>query len=97
MAMTLERIDIDDPEVDGDDAQRLLYRGEPFTGEAEEYIDGHRVSVTRYTEGIKDGPYRHRYKNGVLQAVGVMRMGFLAGESLRWHANGLLAQKTTLQ
>ncbi|MFD7631317.1 toxin-antitoxin system YwqK family antitoxin [Streptomyces sp. NPDC059851] len=91
--MTLERIDIDDPEVDGDYAQRLLYRGELFTGEAEEHLDGCRVGITRYTDGIKDGPYRHWYKSGVLQAEGVMRMGFLAGESLRWHANGTLAKK----
>ncbi|MER6786836.1 hypothetical protein ABT330_19845 [Streptomyces sp. NPDC000658] len=32
------RIDVDDPEVNMDDAQRLLYRGELFTGEVTEYL-----------------------------------------------------------
>ncbi|MFG2138110.1 hypothetical protein [Streptomyces sp. NPDC048650] len=30
------RIDVDDPDVDMDHVQRLLYRGEPFTGEVAE-------------------------------------------------------------
>ncbi|MEV6570338.1 hypothetical protein [Streptomyces sp. NPDC051577] len=79
--------------MDGDYGQRLLYKGELFTGEAEEYLAGRRVSVTTYTQGIKDGPYWHWFASGVLQATGVMRSGFLAGEALRWHENGVLAQR----
>ncbi|WP_405448164.1 toxin-antitoxin system YwqK family antitoxin [Streptomyces erythrochromogenes] len=89
----MHRIDIDDPDVDGDYAHRLLYRGELFTGEAEEFVAGRRVSLTTYKEGIKDGLYRQWYASGALQAEGVMRMGLLAGEARRWHENGVLAQR----
>lgn len=54
--LNMQRIDLDDPEVDLDYAQRLLYRGELFTGEAEEYLAGHRVSLVTYTDGYRDGP-----------------------------------------
>ncbi|MER5779352.1 hypothetical protein ABT144_34725 [Streptomyces sp. NPDC002039] len=93
MTSRVRRIDVDDPDVDGDYSHRLLYRGEPFTGEAEEYLAGRRVSVTSYTEGLKDGPHRHWYPSGALQAEGVMRSGFLAGEARRWHENGVLARR----
>ncbi|MFJ3833653.1 toxin-antitoxin system YwqK family antitoxin [Streptomyces sp. NPDC090046] len=89
----MHRIDIDDPEVDADYAHRLLYHGELFTGEAEEFVAGRRLSLTTYREGIKDGPYRQWYASGVLQAEGVMRTGRLAGEARRWHENGVLAQR----
>lgn len=42
------RIDIDDPDVDMDQGQRVLYRGEPFTGEAEERLGGVVVSLDSY-------------------------------------------------
>ncbi|MFI2432196.1 hypothetical protein [Streptomyces sp. NPDC018693] len=44
----MRRIDIDDPDVDLDYAQRLLYRGALFTGEVEEFLAGHRVSLVTY-------------------------------------------------
>ncbi|WP_329444159.1 hypothetical protein OG906_18330 [Streptomyces sp. NBC_01426] len=40
------------------------------------------MSVTTYTQGIKDGPYWHGFASGVLQATGVMRSGFPWREKL---------------
>ncbi|MER5436936.1 hypothetical protein [Streptomyces sp. NPDC002588] len=37
MMAEVHRINIDDPEVDMDMGRRLLYCGEPFTGEVEEF------------------------------------------------------------
>ncbi|MER7399616.1 hypothetical protein ABT381_29365 [Streptomyces sp. NPDC000151] len=48
----MKRIDIDDPDVDMDHGQRLLYRGELFTGEAEERLGGVVVSVDAYLDGL---------------------------------------------
>ncbi|MFF4571326.1 hypothetical protein [Streptomyces sp. NPDC001410] len=53
---TAQRIDIDDPEVDMDEAQRLLYRGTPLTGEVTEHLTGKLVSLEVYVDGIQDGP-----------------------------------------
>lgn len=89
----MQRIDLDDPEVDLDYAQRLLYRGELFTGEVEEYLAGHRVSLVTYREGLRDGPFREWYKSGALRAEGTMKMGSLVGEYKNWHENGVLAEK----
>ncbi|WSQ09217.1 hypothetical protein OG604_16365 [Streptomyces sp. NBC_01231] len=88
----LPRVSLDDPDVDLDYGLRLLYRGEPFTGEVEEYLAGHRVSLVTYEDGFRDGPYREWYKDGTLSAEGVMRMGFVSGEFKRWHPNGVLAK-----
>ncbi|WP_308406940.1 hypothetical protein [Streptomyces sp. AC555_RSS877] len=91
--VSVKRIRLDDPEVDLDYAQRLLYRGELFTGEVEEYLAGHRVSLVTYTDGYRDGPFREWFKSGVLRAEGTMRMGSLSGEYKSWHENGVLATK----
>jgi MORN repeat protein len=88
-----QRIDLDDPHVDLDHAQRLLYRGELFTGEVEECLAGHRVSLMAYTDGYRDGPFREWYKSGVLRAQGTMKTGSLSGEYKSWHENGVLAEK----
>lgn len=89
----MQRIDIDDDEVDMDPAQRLLYRGELFTGEAEELQAGVRISLDTYTDGILDGPTREWYRDGTPRSAGTMRMGFPSGEFLQWHPNGQLAVK----
>ncbi|GGZ80762.1 toxin-antitoxin system YwqK family antitoxin [Streptomyces echinoruber] len=89
----MRRINVGDPEVDIDYDHRLLYADEPFTGEAEEYLNGHRVSLAMYKDGYPDGPYREWYEDGVLRAEGVMRMGLVSGEFKRWHPNGVLAAK----
>ncbi|MFI2432195.1 toxin-antitoxin system YwqK family antitoxin [Streptomyces sp. NPDC018693] len=87
------RIDIDDDEVDVAFDQRLLYAGEPYTGEVVEHLAGSMVSLITYADGFKDGPYREWYENGTLRAEGVMRMGFVSGEFKRWHSNGCLARR----
>jgi hypothetical protein len=51
----VKRINIDDPQVDMDMSRRLLYRGELFTGEVEEYLGGARVSLETYVDGLADG------------------------------------------
>jgi antitoxin component YwqK of YwqJK toxin-antitoxin module len=91
--MNMRRIDIDDDGVDIGFDHRLLYAGEPYTGEAEEHLAGHLVSRVTYADGFRDGPYREWYKDGTLSAEGVMRRGFVSGESNRWHPNGVLAQR----
>jgi antitoxin component YwqK of YwqJK toxin-antitoxin module len=89
----MRRIDIADPDVDLDYDQRLLYRGELFTGEVEENLAGHRVSLETYTDGHRDGPFHSWYKSGTRRSEGTMRRGFVSGESKSGHENGLLAQK----
>ncbi|MEU8292163.1 hypothetical protein [Streptomyces pseudogriseolus] len=92
MAITL-RIDIDDPDVDMDDAQRLLYRGEPFTGEVTEHLQGKLVSLDVYRDGIQDGLSREWYKDGTPRSEGTVRDGLPRGEFREWHANGVLASR----
>ncbi|MGW9137208.1 MULTISPECIES: toxin-antitoxin system YwqK family antitoxin [unclassified Streptomyces] len=85
------RIDIDDPDVDMDQGQRVLYRGELFTGEAEERLGGVVVSLDSYVAGVQDGPSREWYKDGTLRSEGTARMGLPVGVSKEWHPNGTLA------
>ncbi|MFF3061605.1 toxin-antitoxin system YwqK family antitoxin [Streptomyces sp. NPDC057909] len=85
------RIDIDDPDVDMDPGQRVLYRGELFTGEAEERLEGVVVSLDSYVAGVQDGPSREWYKDGTLRSEGTARMGLPVGVSKEWHPNGTLA------
>lgn len=87
------RIDIDDPEVDMDAAQRLLYRGTPFTGEVTEHLAGRLVSLDVYVDGVQDGPSREWYGDGTLRSEGTVRNGLPCGESKEWHFNGVLASR----
>jgi antitoxin component YwqK of YwqJK toxin-antitoxin module len=87
------RIDIDSPEVDMDEAQRLLYRGDLFTGEAAEYLAGKLVSLDHYTDGVQDGLSREWYPDGTLRSQGQLREGMPCGEFKEWHANGVLASR----
>ncbi|MBT2492758.1 hypothetical protein J7E96_30465 [Streptomyces sp. ISL-96] len=87
------RIDVDDPEVDMDDAQRLLYRGELFTGEVAEYSSGSLVSLDKYTKGIQDGLSREWYADGTIRSEGTVRSGLPRGEFKEWHPNGVLASR----
>lgn len=89
----MQRIDIDDDDVDMDAAQRLLYRGELFTGEVEEKQNDVRISLDTYTAGILDGPSYEWYPDGSQKSEGVMLMGFPTGEFMEWHPNGQLAVK----
>ena len=90
---TTRRIDIDSPEVDMDEAQRLLYQGELFTGEAVEYMAGKMVSLDHYTDGVQDGLSREWYPDGTLRSEGRLREGLPCGEFREWHANGVLASR----
>ncbi|WP_329339600.1 hypothetical protein OG252_28265 [Streptomyces sp. NBC_01352] len=90
-----ERINIDDPEVDMDLEQRLLYRGQPFTGEVEEYLGSARVSLESYVDGLPDGPSWEWYKDGTLESEVTVRKGRAVGVAKRWHQNGVLASERT--
>ncbi|MDT0309866.1 hypothetical protein RM780_23345 [Streptomyces sp. DSM 44917] len=90
--ITLQRINIDDPNVDNDFGHRLLYQGRPFTGEVEEYQGDSLISRETYTDGIKDGLTCEWYRDGTLRAEGIIRKGLVAGEFRRWHPNGTLAK-----
>lgn len=92
----MRRIDIDGPEVDMDMGQRLLYRGELFTGEVVEYQRGALVSLNTYKDGVEDGPTREWYMDGTLRSEGVMRDGVPVGELQSWHPNGRLAARMTM-
>ena len=59
----MRRVDVDDPDADGDPAHRVLYRGEPFTGEVAEYVDGQMVYLDVYVEGIRDGLSPGRFQS----------------------------------
>ncbi|MEU1520538.1 hypothetical protein ABZ490_52080 [Streptomyces sp. NPDC005811] len=87
------RIDVDDPEVDMDNRQRLLFRGELFTGEAVEHQDGALVSLECYEEGLRHGPNREWYEDGRLRSEGTARRGRPVGVSRAWHPSGLLAHE----
>ncbi len=58
----LRKIDVDDPDVDMDDTQRLLYRGELCTGEVVEYLNGVLVSQDMYVPGLPDGLTREKLR-----------------------------------
>ncbi|MFJ5673959.1 toxin-antitoxin system YwqK family antitoxin [Streptomyces sp. NPDC093097] len=87
------RIDVDGPDVDMDDAQRLLYRGEPFTGEVAEHQSGHLISLDEYTDGILNGHSREWYQDGTLRSEGIVRDGQAVGEFKEWHPNGALKSR----
>jgi len=87
----MKRIDIDDVEVDMDQNRRLLYGGELFTGEVEEYLGGARVSLETYVEGLAHGPSREWYKDGMLRSEGTVRRACAVGVWRGWHPNGTLA------
>lgn len=76
-----------------DDGQRLLYRGEPFTGEVTEHLGGKLVSLDVYVEGVQSGPSREWYKDGALRSEGTVRDGLPRGEFREWHPNGTLASR----
>lgn len=86
-----KRIDIDDPDVDMDAGQRLLYQGELFTGEVEERLGDRVISLDVYVDGIQDGIEREWYEDGTLRSEGLVRRGRAVGFCREWHQNGTLA------
>ncbi|MEU6915635.1 toxin-antitoxin system YwqK family antitoxin [Streptomyces olindensis] len=89
----VQRIDIDDPEVDMDDSERLYHRGGPFTGEVTEHLGERLVSLDGYVDGYKNGPSREWYQDGTLRSEGTLREGMPVGEFREWHPNGALAAR----
>ncbi|MER5812500.1 hypothetical protein ABT143_30675 [Streptomyces sp. NPDC002033] len=87
------KIDIGDPDVDMDDAQRLLYKSQLYAGEVVEYAGGSLVSQDSYVSGRQDGISREWYKNGVLRSEGVVRAGKPQGEFREWHSSGTLKSR----
>jgi antitoxin component YwqK of YwqJK toxin-antitoxin module len=92
------RIDIDGDEVSYDDAQRLLYRDELFTGEAAEYGPGRvMVALVSYVRGQEDGQAREWFPDGTLMSEGTSRKGYPVGIWRTWHWNGRLAEETVFE
>lgn len=87
---SVNRIDIDDPDVEMDIGQRMLYQGELFTGEVVEYVDEQIVYLDVYTEGIRDGLSQGWYPDGSRKSLGNVRNGMPRGEFKEWHPNGIL-------
>jgi antitoxin component YwqK of YwqJK toxin-antitoxin module len=92
----VERIDIDGPDVDYDESQLLLYRGEYFTGEAVEYFpDGRLWTLKTFVNGFEDGPTRQWFQDGSLQSEGVSKRNYAVGEWKTWFPNGRLEHVST--
>ena len=90
---SVERIDIDDPDVDMDEGLRLLYKGGLYTGETEEFMGNVRVSLETYADGVSDGPSFMWFQDGTLQSVATFRKGRQYGEAVAWHSNGVRARR----
>jgi len=90
----VKRIDIEDDAVEYADDMRLLYRGEPFTGEAVELVGEQLLTQQFYVEGIRHGPEREWWLDGgALKSEGEMRHGSPVGVYRAWHHNGQLAEE----
>ncbi|MER8085413.1 toxin-antitoxin system YwqK family antitoxin [Streptomyces sp. NPDC087532] len=76
-----------------DQGQRLLYRGELFTGEVEERLGDAVVSLDSYVAGVQHGPSREWYEDGTLRSEATAREGRPVGVSREWHPNGVLASE----
>lgn len=93
MMASERRIDIDDPDVDMDMGQRMLYRGSLFTGEMAEYQDGVLIGLDVYFDGIRDGLSQAWYPDGSLRYEGSIHRGAPLGEFKEWHPNGFLKSR----
>ncbi|MFF4495403.1 toxin-antitoxin system YwqK family antitoxin [Streptomyces sp. NPDC001546] len=89
----VQRVDIDDPDVDMDMGNRMLYHGELFTGEMAEYVDDQVVCLDVYVDGIKNGLSRMWYPDGAPKLEGTVVNGSARGEFREWHPNGRLKSR----
>lgn len=89
----VQRIDIDDPDVEMDTGQRLRYQGALFTGEAAEYLDDRIVYLDVYADGIRDGLSQGWYPDGSRKSLGTVRKGTPSGEFKEWHPDGALKSR----
>ncbi|BDT85158.1 hypothetical protein FMUAM8_09220 [Nocardia cyriacigeorgica] len=87
----MKRIDLNIDETDSGDDLRLMYNGEPFTGEAVEAVGDQLLSQEFYVDGIAHGTTREWWPNGQLKMEGQVRHGLEYGVFRRWHENGQLA------
>jgi antitoxin component YwqK of YwqJK toxin-antitoxin module len=88
----IERIMLDDAEYDNSD--RLIYRGEPFTGIAVEVdSDGVLEAESTYRSGVQDGVDRAYRRDGTIKAEDIYRYGIMV-ESREWHPTGQLAYES---
>ncbi|MBF6289201.1 hypothetical protein IU457_23840 [Nocardia cyriacigeorgica] len=87
----MKRIDLNIDETDSGDDLRLMYNGEPFTGEAVESVGDQLLSQEFYVDGIAHGTTREWWPNGQLKMEGQLRHGLECGVFRRWHENGQLA------
>ncbi|KZM75405.1 toxin-antitoxin system YwqK family antitoxin [Nocardia terpenica] len=86
-----KRINADFDPISWDVNDRLMYQGEPFTGEVVETLGDKILSQQSYVNGIPHGPDREWWPNGTLESEGQMRDGRPYGIYRRWHENGQLA------
>ncbi|WP_371677981.1 toxin-antitoxin system YwqK family antitoxin [Streptomyces sp. NBC_01276] len=89
----MQRVDTDDPDVDMDMGNRVLYLDELFTGEVAEYQDGQLVCLDVYLDGIRNGLSRMWYPDGTLKLEGNVLNGVAVGEFREWHPNGILKSR----
>ncbi|MFK8851044.1 toxin-antitoxin system YwqK family antitoxin [Streptomyces sp. Ac-502] len=71
-------------------AQRLLFRGEPFTGEVAEYHGGSLTSLNEFSDGVLHGRCREWYRDGTPRSEGMARNGRAVGECREWHPDGVV-------
>lgn len=91
--VTPDPVDVDDPEIDGDLAGRVTYRGELFTGQTVEYSPGGtRIALTSYIDGVEDGPSKEWYPDGRPLSEGMVKTGRAIGEWREWYPSGRLKQ-----
>ncbi|MFD9574708.1 toxin-antitoxin system YwqK family antitoxin [Streptomyces sp. NPDC059982] len=90
---SVRRVDADDPDVDIDMGNRMLYRDELFAGEVAEYQDGQIVCLDVYLDGVRNGLSRMWHPGGALKLQGTVVNGAAVGEFLEWHPNGVLKSR----
>ncbi|ATL66223.1 toxin-antitoxin system YwqK family antitoxin [Nocardia terpenica] len=88
-----KRINANFDPVSWDIDLRLVYQGEPFTGEVVETLGDQLLSQEFYVNGISHGPDREWWPDGTLESEGQMRNGRPYGIYRRWHENGRLASE----
>ncbi|MDK9501474.1 hypothetical protein QEZ40_001062 [Streptomyces katrae] len=90
---SVRRVDADDPDVDIDMGNRMLYQDELFTGEVAEYQGEQIVCLDVYLDGIRNGLSQMWYPDGTQKLQGTVVNGSALGEFLEWHPNGVLKSR----
>ncbi|AZM89728.1 MULTISPECIES: toxin-antitoxin system YwqK family antitoxin [Streptomyces] len=90
---SMRRVDADDPDVDIDMGNRMLYQDELFTGEVAEYQGEQIVCLDVYLDGVRNGLSQMWYPDGAQKLKGTVVNGSALGEFLEWHPNGVLKSR----